>query len=135
MRLLRITIPFLIGVILFACNPPDFWTTQIYYVENLSVDSIVCVYHVIYNGNNIDTISHTNEIAPQEISVLRHLSDSESDTIFIDTFFPHWAFEDMLFLSIQGDTILYISPIVDSDWEEENKTKFGSKWIYKFNNK
>ncbi len=130
MKLLRVIIAVFVCVLLASCNPPDFWTQDRFYVENLSADSVILVYHTIFRGNDIDTITHTNSMAPGERNILRCFS--ENDTVFIDVFSPKRAVEDMLFLSTHNDTMLYVFPIVDSTWIEESHTKLGSKWLYKY---
>lgn len=129
-------IVFLSSIILSSCiNGPDpFLPLHEYHVLNMSQDSIVCRYHCIdksiKDANTI--VLHSGE---KKILYFNNINDTLSETGI-----PHCLFEDMLFTHPNGDTILYINPIVDSTWCVYDTTFYhnvygGKKWIYKFNNK
>ena len=89
---------------------PDF----MYYILNKSNDSVVCHYRTFYM-----TAENINEVrigsSEQKILHLDELNDTIGGSIY-----PKAIFRDMLFTTTNGDTLLYINPIVDSDWIRYN---------------
>ena len=127
---------FVIMLTISSCihGPDPFDPLHEYHVMNVSDDSIVCRYHCTNTS-----IKNINEIIlSSEETKIMYFSNT-NDTLSASGL-PHYVLKDMLFVNTNGDTILYINPIVDSAWIAYDTTFYhnvygGKKWIYKFNNK
>lgn len=101
-----------------------------YYIANLSEDSVVCTYKM-KNANN-----NTIELAKGETSILYR--KNKTDTLMPSPYIsPKVLFTEILFSSINGDTLLYISPVEDGMWMEFDTVvnvydATGSKWLYEY---
>lgn len=103
-----------------------------FHVQNMSEDSVICIYHccapeLSNQQNEIRLASGEQRIMYQE---------DKNDTLSLSGL-PHYNFRDMLFTSTNGDTLLYLSSIVDSLWLQYDTTFYkgvygGHRWIYKF---
>lgn len=133
MKQFNLGVILVVGILLIGCiNGPDpFDPMSEFHIQNMSEDSVVCVYHC-----RALTISQPNEIrlASGEQKII--FGRNENDTLFASGL-PHFNFKDLLFVSTGGDTLLYLNPIVDSLWIQYDTTFYhnidgGYKWIYKF---
>ena len=102
-----------------------------FYVQNMSNDTIVCQ----YNYSNYDTCGVNRiSIAGNETKIIHYKNGQ--DTINYSGI-PSFTFKEMLFLGVQGDTLLYVNPMVDSLWIIEDtfadsETHWGYKLKYQF---
>lgn len=122
-------------LMIFFCsciNGPDpFDPLNEFHVQNMTDDSIVCQYHCVSKS-----VSNANviKLASGEQGILYR--QEENDTLY-NSGLPHYNFVDMLFASMNGDTLLYMNPIIDSMWIQYDTTFYhnvygGHRWIYKF---
>ncbi len=104
------------------CEIDPSWPISKYYIENTTDDTLVCQYHYSrYDTCGVNCIS----IASKETKILHYTN--EQDTLDIS-----YTFEDMLFMSTQGDTLLYFNPVPDSIWTIEDRyADSESLWGYR----
>lgn len=133
MKQSNLSIVLVVGILLSGCiNGPDpFDPLSEFHIQNMSEDSVICIYHC-----RALSISQPNEIRLANGEQKIMYGFNKNDTLSAAGL-PHYNFKDLLFVSTNGDTLLYLSSIVDSLWIQYDTTFYngvygGHRWIYKF---
>ena len=106
-----------------------------YYIQNVSEDSVLCLYHFRYlkdmqNKKKFDTL-----LIPNNALCIMHWDNKDT---LLDIPTPNSFLEDMLFVSMNGDTLVYVDSINNNDWCVFDTVQYcgvGNKWKYIYNKK